>query len=108
MAGDVTRRGVDVLQSMGFADRASALAQFRALLWTVVGFAGIEHGARDSVHHTRIEGEHVVYAVKIDIGDDVPAVPGDRPDVVDVDELFANLVEIFVSGLEARLADAAR
>jgi AcrR family transcriptional regulator len=108
MAGDVTRCGVDVLQSMGFTDHASALDQFRALLWTVVGFAGIEHGARDSVHHTRIEGEHVVYAVRIDSGDDVPADPGDVPDVVDVDELFANVVEIFVSGLEARLAESAR
>jgi AcrR family transcriptional regulator len=107
MAGEVTENGVAILQAMGFTDRSTALDQFRALLWTVVGFAAIEHGARDSIHHTRLDDEHVVYAVRINTGDDAERANPSPPDVVDVDRLFSNVVEIFVAGLEVRLAAGA-
>jgi AcrR family transcriptional regulator len=103
MAGEVTETGVKILQAMGFTDRSTALDQFRALLWTVVGFAAIEHGARDSIHHTRLDDQHVVYAVRIKTGDDAQGSNASPPDVVDVDQLFANVVEIFVAGLLVRL-----
>jgi AcrR family transcriptional regulator len=102
MAGEVTERGIAVMQAMGFVTRAEALRRFRSLLWTVLGFAQIEHGARNSVHHTRVAAEHPIYEVRIRSGERPDATDGSA-DVVDVDALFDDVVEIFVDGLEAAI-----
>jgi AcrR family transcriptional regulator len=107
MAGDITERGIAVMQAMGFTPRAEALRRFRALLWTVLGFAQIEHGAQRSVHHTRVGDEHTVYEVRIRSGEDDE--PGrERGEVVDIDSLFDDVVDIFVAGLDAALARRSR
>jgi AcrR family transcriptional regulator len=108
MAGEITEHGIAVMQAVGFTQRAEALRRFRALLWTVVGFAQIEHGAERSVHHTRVSGdEHAVYEVRIRSGgDDDPG--GERGEVVDIDSLFDDVVDIFIAGLESALARRSR
>jgi AcrR family transcriptional regulator len=103
MAGEITEQGIAVMQAMGFSTRTEALRRFRALVWTVVGFAQIEHGAQSSVHHTRVMGEHSVYEVRIRSGEDDADTPEVAGEVVDVDALFDDVVEIFVAGLESAL-----
>jgi AcrR family transcriptional regulator len=102
-AGEVTEIGVGLIRSLGITDREHALRHYRALVWTVTGFSLVEHGAETSIHHTRVPGT-ARYEVRI-----VPA-PGtpidDQPpaSVVDVDDLFATVVDLFVAGLEVAAA----
>jgi len=103
-AGDVTEVGVGLIRALGIADPEAALHHYRALVWTVTGFALVEHGAETSIHHTRVPGTPV-YEVRLRPG--LGGAPDDdtRPaTVVNVDLLFATVVEVFVAGLEAAAA----
>ena len=99
-AGEVTETGVELIRALGIADREDAFRHYRALVWTVTGFSLVEHGAETSIHHTRVPGT-ARYEVRILRAPGV-AVDHDSPmSVVDVDELFSTVVELFVAGLEA-------
>ena len=103
-AGDVTEVGVGLIRALGIADPDAALQHYRALVWTVTGFSLVEHGAETSIHHTRVPGTPV-YEVRLRPG--LGGAPDDdtRPaTVVNVDVLFATVVEVFVAGLEAAAA----
>jgi AcrR family transcriptional regulator len=100
-AGTVTEVGVGLIRSLGIDDEEDALHYYRALVWTVTGFSLVEHGAETSVHHTRVPGS-AMYEVRIRPG--LSDQPDDEPSttkVVDVDVLFATVVDVFVTGLQA-------
>ena len=100
-AGDVTESGVGLIRALGIADREEALRYYRALVWTVTGFTLVEHGAETSIHHTRVPGS-AVYNVRIRPGlEEEPDDESVTTSVVDVDVLFATVVDVFVTGLEA-------
>jgi hypothetical protein len=98
-AGAVTEIGVGLIEALGITDRERALLFYRALVWTVTGFTLVEHGAETSIHHTRVPGT-ARYEVRI--RPDASADDAGPPtSVVDVDELFATVVDNFVAGLES-------
>ena len=100
-AGEVTDIGVSLICALGIVDREHAYRHYRALVWTVTGFSLVEHGAETSIHHTRVPGT-ARYEVRILPALGAPVDDGGRPaTVVDVDELFATVVELFVAGLQA-------
>jgi hypothetical protein len=95
-AGHVVDLGVRTMQALGFDDPEIALDHYRALMWTVMGFALLEHGAHSSIHHTPLDES--TYEVRLRAAaDDDGASTSHR---VNVDELFANLVDVFVEGLK--------
>lgn len=100
-AGEVTEVGINLISALGIADRESALRHYRALVWTVTGFSLMEHGAETSIHHTRVPGTPI-YEVRLRPG--VGAQPEDATQpatVVNIDSLFATVVDVFVDGLNA-------
>jgi TetR/AcrR family transcriptional regulator, tetracycline repressor protein len=105
-AGEVTEIGVGLIRAFGITDREAALRHYRALVWAVTGFSLVEHGAETSIHHTRVSGT-ARYEVRILPAPGAAASDEHRPSmVVDVDELFATVVEHFVAGLTAASASS--
>jgi AcrR family transcriptional regulator len=95
-AGHIVELGVRTMRAVGFDNPEIALGQYRALMWTVMGFAILEHGAHSSIHHTPLDAS--TYEVRLrTAADDEGAEISHR---VNIDELFADLVEVFVEGLQ--------
>jgi AcrR family transcriptional regulator len=106
MAGALTELGIESIQSLGIEDRADALRHYRALVWTVTGFALVEHGATMSVHHRPVPAESTTYEVRLRGGRGTADGAGEAVPMplLNVDELFATVADVFVSGLQHEAA----
>jgi AcrR family transcriptional regulator len=95
-AGHIVDLGIRTMQAVGFRDPEDALGHYRALMWTVMGFAILEHGAHSSIHHTPLDAS--TYEVRLRAAaDDNGATISHR---FNVDELFEDVVNVFVEGLK--------
>jgi AcrR family transcriptional regulator len=95
-AGHIVDLGVRTMQAVGFGDPRVALGHYRALMWTVMGFAILEHGAHSSIHHTPLDASTYEVRLRAAADDDGAAISHR----FNVDELFADVVNVFVEGLQ--------
>jgi TetR/AcrR family transcriptional regulator, tetracycline repressor protein len=91
-AGRFGRRGIEILRSLGY-DEESAVHQWRAMIWIVLGFFYVREGVRHSAHHRRIDERGVRYEVDI----------GDGASIIDTDELFDTILDLACGGVAADL-----
>jgi AcrR family transcriptional regulator len=100
MAGEVTDTGVELIRALGITDPDEALKHYRALVWTVTGFALVEHGAHASVHHRLVDPASSTYEVRLRSDAGEPLDGSGFGGLLSVDELFEAVINVFVSGLE--------
>jgi len=93
-AGAFVDQGVALVEEIGFGPD-EAIAKYRALVWTVLGFVFIEQGVTESVHHHPLDGSGRRYEVTVDDGT-VGATS-----VVDTELLFDDVLRMALTGLAA-------